>query len=278
MKTTSLRFLDQEGTEHILSLSLKDKKRLFCFMHNLFAEDNFAYTLLGSKPVSWACYKKPFPFVDFPMFYDSLKKYSRTLRLGWKTWLKYRHLFPSALFWVEDSKQYSGWCSILLINEKQFNNIVNNNKQDFQDVLQREIIDGFQLLQEAKDRSLMNEILQGHQALLGIVLGYGRDNSWEFLERSEKRGDPIGWVWDENEYNSEETTCQNSADTDIESYLLLYSCPSFAGNPHSEESMALKKDYLQTRQKVINYYKGKDFLETTLSLLAGFRPKDSFVD
>ncbi len=268
MKSTSLRFLDREGTEHVLSLPVRDKKRLFYFMHKLFAEDSFAYTLLDSKPVSWACYKKSFPVVDFSFFCDSLKSYNRTLRLGWKTWLKYCHLFSSTSFWAENSED-SGWCSILLVNPQQFNTVVNEHKQDFQDVLQREILDGFQLLQEAKTCSLMHEVLQGHQALLGIVLGYGRDNSWEFLKRSKKR-DPLSWVWEENEYNPEEIT--NITGSGIESNLLLYSCPSFAGNPHSEESIKLKKEYLQTRQKVLNYYKGKDFLEATLSLLAGFRP------
>ncbi len=29
-----------------------------------------------------------------------------------------------------------------------------------------------------------------------------------------------------------------------------------------------------TKEKVINYYKGKDFLEATLSLLAGYRPEE----
>ena len=242
-------------------------------MRMLFAEDNFAYTLLGSKPVSWACYKNPLPFVDLSMFRDSLNKYHRTLRLGWETWLKYRHLFPSTTFWAESPKCHPGQVSILIVNEERFNHVVNNYKQDFQDVLNREIVDGFQLLREAKNLSLMNEVLEGHQALMGIVLGYGRDNSWEFLKRAEKR-DPLGCVWDEmNDQKHGDIRIRLGA-IDIESHLALESCPSFAGNPNSEESLMLKKDYLLTKQKVINYYKDKDFLEATLSLLAGFRPID----
>lgn len=273
MRKTSIRFFDQYGTEHSLSLTVRDKKRLFHFMRTLFAEDNFAYTLLGHKPVSWACYKKPFPFVDFSMFRDSLKKYHRNLRVGWKTWSKYRHLFPSTSFWAETPKYHPGRVSILIVNEERFNHVVNKNKQDFQDVLNREIVDGLQLLREAENRSLMNEVLEGHQALMGIVLGYGRDNSWEFLKRSEKR-DPLGCVWDEmNDQRSGGVRIRIGA-TDIESCLSLESCPSFAGNPNSEESLILKRDYLLTKQKVIDYYKDKDFLEATLSLLAGFRPAE----
>lgn len=273
MRETSLQFLDREGTVHTFTLPAKDKKRLFDLMQELFAHDNFAYTLLGSKPLSWATYRQSWPFVDWGTFRDSLNKYHRVLRSGWKTWEKYRHLFPAENFWADHSKSDPEWISILLVNEEQFNTVVINNKKDFQDVLRREMVDGFQMLKEAKNRSLMNDILEGHQALLGIVLGYGRDNSWKFLKGCEKR-EPIGWVWDEKGYPTC-TSMQLSPEISLtEWYLTLYSCPSFAGDPNSEESLALKKDYLLTKQKVLNYYKGKDFLEATLSLLAGYRPHE----
>jgi hypothetical protein len=209
------------------------------------------------------------------MFRDSLKKYQRTLRLGWEAWSKYRHLFPSIVFFTESSTRHPGWVSILIVNEERFNHVVNNNKQDFQDVLHREIIDGFQLLKEAKNRSLMSEILEGHQALMGIVLGYGRDNSWEFLERIENGDYPLGCIWDEvNEQREPGEIRIRPGAPDLEGCIALESCPSFSGNPGSEESLALKRDYLETKERVIKYYKGKDFLEATLSLLAGFRPED----
>lgn len=270
-RKTSLLFLDQHGIEHTLSLSVEDKNRLFCLMHLLFAEDNFAYTLLGSKPVSWATYREPFPFVNFSRFRNSMTRYHRTLRLGWEVWLKYRHLFPPIIFLAESSRRHPGSVSILIVNEEQFNRVVNDYKQDFQDVLHREITDGFQLLKEAQNSSLIDDVLQGHQALIGIVLGYGRDNSWEFLARSEKR-EPLGWVWDEVSNQKQQGVRVRRGGANTEECLLLESCPSFAGNPHSEESLVLKKDYLLTQQQVINYYKNKDFLEATLSLLAGFRP------
>lgn len=271
MRQTSLRFLDRDGIEHVLSLSVKDKKRLFCFLRTLFAEDAFAYTILGSKPISWACYKKHLPFVNLSTFYDSWKKHHRVLREGWGTWLKFSQQFPSAKFMSEHSARHPEWVSILLINEERFNDIVVKNKMDFQVVLQREVVDGFQLLEEVKSRPLMSEILKSHQALMGIVLGYGRNNSWEFLKGIE-RNEPISCIWDEKEDGSKPKCRTRLAAIDIEECLSIESIPSFAGIPDSEESLALKKDCLQTQQKIINYYKGKDFLEATLSLLAGFRP------
>lgn len=270
-RETSLQFLDKYGIEHTLYLPAKDKEKLFALMQKLFAEDSFAYTILGSKPVSWETYQNPFPFSDWTIFYDSFSKYNRIVRSGWKTWEKYRHVFPSAHLWVETSERHPGSISILIVNEDQFNIVVKNNKKDFQDVLRKEIVDGFQLLKEAKNRSLMSEVLEGHQALMGMVLGYGRDNSWKFLEGCEKRVS-IGWVWGEEDWSFPEELPPGISL--IEFYLTRCSCPSFAGDPNSKESLDLKADYLLTKQRVMNYYKDKDFLEATLSLLAGYRPQE----
>jgi hypothetical protein len=272
MWETFVRFLDRNGELHVFSLPVKDKKRLLCFMRTLFAEDNFAYTLLGSKPLSWVSYKKPFPFSGFSTFWDSFRKYHSNLRQGWETWSKYSHLFPTTAFWAESPSCHPGWNSILIVNEEKFNDVVNNHKEDFQNVLHRETVDGFQLLGEAKNQSLMDEVLKGHQALIGIVLGYGRNNSWEFMKRSEKRN-PLCCVWDELDDRKPREIRTRIGAIDIADCLFLQSCPSFAGNPRSGESLTLKREYLLTKQKVINYYKDKDFLEATLSLLAGYRPE-----
>lgn len=266
-----LRFLDRDGRPHTLFLSLKDRKRLLSFTRLLFAEDNFAYTLLGTKPVSWACYQKPLPLTDLSTFCSAWGKYHRTLHVGWKTWLKYRDSFLSVAFWEESGHSDRTWISIVIVNEEEFNHVVNSNKKDFEQVLRRNVVDGFQLLKEAKNSSLMSGVLGGHQALLGIVLGYGRENSWAFLESSQKR-EPLGCVWSHPEEQISGAIQTRVGATDLESCLALESCPTFAGYPDSEESLELKKNYLLIRERVIEYYKNKDFLEATLSLLAGFRP------
>jgi len=239
-------------------------------MEALFAKDNFSYTLLGSKPISWATYHVPFPYKNWSTFFNTFNKYNRRLRMGWQTWQKYQHKFPSTCFFSESPKSHPGSRSILLVNEKQFNLVVLNNKNDFEKVLDKEVKNGFQLLKEAENSTLMNGVLKGHQALIGIALGYGRENSWQFLEQSEKK-ETLGWIWNKEEYWGEQDSPQY--DSLLEYYLNLYSCPSFAGIPNSDESLALKSDYLQTKQKILDYYKDQDFLEAVLSLLAGFRPE-----
>jgi len=268
-----LQYLDQTGATHTLNLPIKDRKKLAGLMQKLFAENSFAYTILGSKPVAWETYQNPLPLSNWTRFYNAFSEHNRTIRSGWKTWEKYKHLFPSAHLWAESPKCHPGLISILIVNEDRFNDVVNKHKKDFQEVLCREIVDGFQLIREAKHRSLMNEILEGHQGLIGIVLGYGRDNAWQFLEGCKNRT-AIGCVWTE-EYSSFVEDAIGSNDTLTDYYLSHYSCPSFAGDPNSVESLILKTEYISTRQKIIDYYKDKDFLEATLSLLAGHDPECS---
>lgn len=267
MRMTSLRFADKNGKIQSLTISVKDKNRLYNFMRILFAEDSFAYVILGSKPMSWSEYLNPSPIRSWNLWYNSFSKYNRDMRLGWKTWLKYRYLFPSAPIWSEVNSDSPNYVSILIVNNKRFKEVVAEYRKDFEMVLHRKMIDGATLLQEAKYKPLISTILKNHQALIGILLGYGRENSWQFFKSCENRQKP-GWVWNDGSYPKSVDMPANAKP--VETLLSLYSCPSFAGDPFSKESLELKREYLFTREKILNYYKGRDFLEATLTLIASF--------
>ena len=269
LRSTSISYLDRYGKEQILTLPVRDKKRLYSMMRILFAENQFLYTLLGSKPVSWEFYHSLQP-LQLSIFDGPWESHCRAMDLGWKTWLKYCHLFPLSCLRAEKSKEYPGGISILMINEQNFINVVNQYQQDFQNVLNLEIVDGATMLKNITHHSLMEEVLQSHQALIGMVLGFGKENSWAFLKSCETMI-PVGDVWGDHDWQTEAMKkCHYPMTT--EELLAIISCPSFAGYPNSEESLRLKKEYLETRQRVLEYYKNKDFLEASLSLLAGFRP------
>jgi hypothetical protein len=50
-------------------------------------------------------------------------------------------------------------------------------------------------------------------------------------------------------------------------FINMIGYPSFCVAPDSKETQELKAQFLSTRQKIINYYKGKKFFESTLGLL-----------
>lgn len=258
-RPTIVHYLDSGGKEHAISMSRRDRIVLTNFFQMLFADDSFAYVLLGPKPMAWASYKNSIN--------DFFNRRNRLMRRGWKTWQKYCFLDTKNLFFSEASTRHPGYVSILLINEQALNRVVAENRADFEKVLNRHVESGTQLLSKAAP--FIDGILGGHQALLGITLGYGRENSWEFHRKSLERKS-VEWVWTPEEYSKGNEEILDDSRTEYS--IMHYSCPSFAGLQNSAESKALKRDYLKTKQRVLEYYKEKDFLEATLSLLAGYYP------
>lgn len=262
-KLVSVHYFDKEGKEQELRIPQKDRKQLLKFMQILFAEDSFAYTVLGNKPISWST----FDVSTYNLFFS---RYSRTLRKGCQIWEKYQSLFPVQMY-REYSLAYPNSGSILIINQEQVDRVVSLYKEDFETILGIQVDNGNQLIRHAQGCSLMYDLLKGHQGLIGTLLGYGRDNAWDFQKAYTTHG-MTTCVWDN--YAFEEPLDENLSE--IEYSLYHYSYPSFAGNPLSSESIHLKNEYLLTRRKILDYYSSKgDFLEATLSLLAGYKPTNS---
>jgi hypothetical protein len=102
--------------------------------------------------------------------------------------------------------------------------------------------------------------------LIGIILGFGRNNAAYFQERQSMYPTVNMAIWDDEIImpilRKQANKFFSFSQYDIEDMLL----PMFVGYPDSEESQALKKEYWDVRNKLINYYHGKDFLEATLNL------------
>ena len=251
----ALKIQEPFGKRLIIKMPLRDAKRLEWLFLNLMVQETWAYTLGGSKPVSFCFGELPFPSLPslFPM----------TIRfaLGWKTWEKYHHLLENSRFemWREidpQSKRIQG----LIVDKFRFADAIEENREDFCKVLQKDPIQIDDLLV----RPVMRQPFVHHNALLGILLGFGRGNAWWFFHRERWEKNPSVWeaeihdpilrrfvqkFWSLNKF-------------EITDMLL----PAFAGDGHSEESIALKKRYLSIREELFQYYQGKNFLEATLSL------------
>lgn len=271
-KQTSLTFLDQNRIECVLKLSVKDKKKLSILFNHLFFNDCFAYSILGNKPLSWASYKESKPGWQFKIFEKITSgTYNKELDKGWKVWSKIKNHIQNKELIFENFPNEHGWRSILLINKNLFNSVIIANKKHFEIVLEKEIKDGLQLLQESENKSILEYTLKNHQALIGIVLGYGTNNAWFFHEAIKTKKN-IPCIWDTQDENRTKSIKVRVISSDVEEALSTESIPNFAGIPNSEESIALKQEYLKAQKKVVEYYKGKDFVEATLSLLAGYQP------
>ena len=259
----------------------RDKKRLEYFFRESIGWDALGYVLFGDKPMSFGGYEKKIePFKNLTSFHYSISPRRIQFKNGLETWKKYEKLFPISRFVVLYEETPSN-VTTLFINRKNFIQTVERHIESFKRILNREVR-GEDLLQEGTSKPLLTEVLANHDELIGILLGFGRENAhlyhlcsqitskkeendfcekfhfgdpWEKEdEEFEKKFDSIGWV-------SAYITGAHLKNLD------LITLPGFCASIDHPETLHLKQHYLETKEKIITYYKDKDFLETTLAVL-----------
>ena len=259
----------------------KDKERLTYFFQKLIEWDAFGYVLFGEKPMSFGCSDQMGnPFRNLSSFYYAISPRRIKAQLGFETWKKYESLFPAKQFVFIYEKTESD-IEFLFVNKKKFNETVKEHAEQFQRLLQRDVSGG-ELLAEAANRSLLSEVLGNHDELIGILFGFGQENASLFtqmvqLKTGQERelfckqfnfGDP--WEKEDEELDQELEKVGWISATITGAHLKnlnLITLPGFFAVLDSPETLFLKERYLQTRNKMIQYYDGKDFLEVTLHLL-----------
>ena len=289
----------------LAAIPKRDRERLEYFFLESIRRDCFGYVLLGKKPMAWGGLTTAInPFACFwekdagtivtvdgyePHLHEkflwhlqqALSSQRMRSNRAYQTWRRYEKFFPMSRFSIIYENNYHDGCdelSIVLINRKAFIQTVRENIQDFTKILGRDV-DPEKLLQEAEHKPLFSDILMNHDGLIGTLLGYGRENAFWFHQKyrmhlEEERNvfrqvfqlqfaltDEFSGPWTDRE---DANCCSLSDDPSGLDDVLL---PGFRANFSSDETQSLRTQYLETRQTILNYYQGKDFLETTLDLL-----------
>ena len=184
-----------------IRISRRDAKQLNAFFRDLFVWDTFAFTLSGNKPLTIVsqpltfsdCKHHPFHFI---LHWLSIRRFT----LGWKTWKKHSHLFENQrfVFWEENSRHQSTHLCLCFVDKVLISQTIKQYELDFAKVLKLDTVDPEALLQEALQKDLFNDVLKENHALLGILLGFGRENSWFFQNQVDRQPfEPNPLVWDE---------------------------------------------------------------------------------
>ncbi len=253
-----------------IRMSWKDKQRITYLFYKILIQNSGIYTLFGCKPTNVHWYIKPFVCSEGKqIFFESITFSNLRTALCWKTWEKYAYVMANSpyLLWAETSelRDHDFFVTIFLIDRKKFDETIQTYATDFQGVLDKSEMDGCMLLEEAQQKPLFM-VLREHEGLVGTLLGYGRNNSWLFEERTNGKQVPLVPVWDDSIYEFLGNRPRGMLINDL-SRVLGY--PTFLADPNSTETKELKQQFMKARQQILDYYKGKDFLETTLSLLVG---------
>ena len=192
---------------------------------------------------------------------------------GWKVWKKYEQFFPLKKFiFVQleypDSKHtpaYLGHVNVILVHKNNFFSILKRHSQDFKQVI-GENFNPHEMLKNAfkgKSLSSLDKRIKRHSALLGILLGYGRENAWHFYELSKLRSKMRK---DLSYREAFEVAQKRIAPFCNHNYDLQYPIcfPMFMCLPESKETKELKQKYTRQHRKICEIYRSGDFLEITL--------------
>ncbi|MGL4539987.1 MAG: hypothetical protein ACRCU0_03320 [Candidatus Rhabdochlamydia sp.] len=270
------------------SLSEKENILMEALLQNMIFEDDFGYTLFGNKPVSLTAY-------PLNSFFDSIDFFDSNV-------LKKSPIFPIVEAWSILKKnvlchlkgnyvilkqidnpisQHVLW--IIMINKSRFLETVSEHLDLFCELLGKKITPK-ELLNEVtlNQRSLWN--ILNNEALYGILLGYGKENSLAFKRRLDlgqvfnsafRKPHPSpppfcpkpskGFQSAEEEFLYLEKQC---CSFDIQqSPLSPLMPPTFMTMKNDEKTKELTKEYKETFKQIIAIYAKGDFLSITLDRL-----------
>lgn len=248
--------------ERLRVLTVQERRDLEFFISQAISLDQYAYTLVGYKPVS-ICNVIVEDTEDLlPFFRESFQttKY-QTLRRGYLVWQKYQSLFPmKQRVLVDYAFLGRGRREIALICHSLCTRVIQEHLGDFQDVLGKLYTseEVFEILTHPKHEDFHKII--DHTRLIGILLGFGKGNA--ALYEQHRGGVSRSAIWYEH---SAQDPLQMFSDEWPWPWAQL--SPDFACDPTTEETKQLRKHYQKASKVVYWTYFLRNSLEVTLALL-----------
>jgi hypothetical protein len=265
------------------TLSRDDRDALECFFYHL-SHSGCSYVLFGNKPMSISSFLEIEPNFSQSDPVNNLRDLSSRLCLqnlkiyrGWEVWKKCKHLFPSSNFVLLENRDAEG-VTIVIINKHNFLKKVKENIDIFKEVLGAHVTPNIILDSCFKSNNIFKEALKNNEALLGILLGFGRYNAQLFARRTEieRESNPrkilltkktpssaFSTIEEEYRYINETLTGFNQIGTPDLNPILM-PMPGFAADHSHPETQQLKAEYRKQYKRIINKCKNGDFLETIL--------------
>lgn len=298
--------LEQEIAIRLHSLSFEERESLTKFFRRLFYHGDFAYTLLGRKPMGSIDYN--LDLLAFPQFYKEPEKHLFLMALdkkGWRIWEQYKDLFPMKRYSLI-KVEHDTFFGILLINKEKAHVVIKENLPLFQELVGKKLHARkvLQLLCDGQFGYYHSNApcsLTYYEAL-GLLYGYGKENVRAFIKRAQLsqnlRSLPIeiktlpSKVMHCIEMEDSPTVCSKcrpQKDLEIaplacelnvllEKVQLIKGTSKnnpflplqkslFLGNEQLEQTQAIIKDYDDLNKTILEIYESDKFLEAILGML-----------
>lgn len=251
----------------------EERYYLSTFLRAVLFSDDFSYLLFGSKPIAAAGFEKSIPF-NFS--YDGVSALDLKVRKGMEAFKKNQHLFSSSniIVRLSEDDEYS---YLLMINKKNLLKTLKEHINDFKKVLGPETT-AESLFARITGKEYLSGVIESHEALLGILLGYGSNNAWLFhqkrtisrrlneLEPPMKKDGSL-----EEEFAEMAQKLEFFSEDPHEYNYALKSpripLPHFMADPNSLETKKLKEQYNKERKDMKKLFAKQSYVEATLQKL-----------
>ncbi len=256
------------------SIPLQERLELDALFRWLFLREGFAYTLFGERAIAFTTFSETTYALDVIFTRREPPIFS-----WWKTWEKYKHLFPMKSFALITTQDDVHNCNRLyLINKKLYDSVIQEAQPN-----SKWVLNSGKTLEELERifKEFKIEELPNYSEVLGILLGFGENNSYLFYRRDvlEQLIFPQGLSYEntsiaENVLKlSEELNQINNSLQGVQTHkktkgLTPLSPLYFAGDPNTEETKQLLRKYQKSRDKISQGYSQGNFLEVTLERLS----------
>ncbi len=251
------------------SLSYSEKRTLEQFFHQLVFQEGGAYTLFGNKPITWVMLSpQVLASLDSDAVLDQFFTFSTKeershviwdedhLKDGWECWITVANRYPSKNYllinrpFISAYSEGSNFSCIMLVNKKELEYVLNHYHDDFEGIVGKPF-NSLEMVDELSfSDSYFWDTIFRHEALTGIVLGYGYMNSWIYHWKKQYKSDD----GERGEYFRNLSQPLTKLKTQLDCPL-----PVFA---HVDSSM--QQHYERVQKKIIEEYKNEDCLEVTL--------------
>lgn len=253
----------------------RDIKHVKYLFERLIDEHDFAYTIFGSKPMSLA---------DFALEVPSGLPTHRRIRSGFflmkakaslRAWYKYKNEFELKDFIFLDEEADLFNCLVLvLINKKNLLSVLHENESIFRQELDDPFTPELFLEKLEKRETSLAKLIHNNHRLLGIMLGYGVRNATLFQERSELLKEITKRQQAELSEDGTLTQKLNALESHMGDFSELDANATvhplyFLADVSHPETIALKKQYEEERQEIIELRKKRNFRDLVLERLVG---------
>jgi len=254
-------------------MSPEERYFLATFLRVILFSDDFSYLLFGSKPIAITNFEKSIPF---NFLYDCVSELNFEISQGLGVFKKQQHLFSSGNILVRFDEDADN-SYLLMINRKNLLNTLEEHIDDFKQVLGPKITTE-SLFAQITGKEYLADVIKNHEALLGILLGYGRNNSWLFhqkktislrLNGSKPPSKRDNFLEKEFAEIVQKTTFF-SEDNHERKYILKnprIPLLHFMADPNTKETKQLKEQYGKEREEMKNRFSKRSFVEATLEQL-----------